>query len=95
MLIPSQRKQTFSAEALPPAQVVGVTTELITPIAESKTSTVTLDIAVAWGEVEAEVAYYQLRVARDNTTGSTPIHEIQPVRTIQNLLRLLNVAQPA
>ncbi|CAI7996552.1 hypothetical protein GBAR_LOCUS1897 [Geodia barretti] len=69
VLIPSQRKQTFSAEALPPAQVVGVTAELITPIAESKTSTVTLDIAVAWGEVEAEVAYYQLRVARDNTTG--------------------------
>ena len=72
-----------------------MTAELIKLIAESKISTVTLDIAVAWEGVEAEVAYYQLRVARDNTTGSTPIHELQPVRIIQNRLRPINVAQPA
>jgi hypothetical protein len=93
VLIPAPRRQTFSAEALPPAQVVGVTAELIKTIAESKTSTVTLEIAVAWEEVEVEVAYYQLRVTRDNTTGSALIDELQPVRIIQNFLRPLNAAQ--
>jgi hypothetical protein len=43
--------------------------------------------------VEVEVAYYQLRVARDNTTGSALIDELQPVRIIQNFLRPLNAAQ--
>ena len=70
-----------------------MTAELIKTIAESKTSTVTLEIAVAWEEVEVEVAYYQLRVARDNTTGSALIDELQPVRIIQNFLRPLNAAQ--
>ncbi|CAI8046059.1 Tyrosine-protein kinase receptor torso, partial [Geodia barretti] len=97
VLIPAPRRQTFSAEALLPAQVVGVTAELIKPIAESKISTVTLDIAVAWEGVEAEVAYYQLRVARDNTTGSTPIHELQPTEptaTISGLRLTLDNSRP-
>ena len=80
MFVPAPRRHTFSAEAVPPVQVVSVTAKLIKQITELKTKSVTLDFAVAWDEVETEVAYYQLKVARDNKTVSAATHELQLVR---------------
>jgi hypothetical protein len=81
-LLPEPRRHSFSAAAVPPPQVQGVTAASEVKEREGSKSAVSLELVVAWEEVEAEVEYYQLRVVFENTTGSTnALYELQPMET--------------
>ena len=80
VFVPMPRKQLFSAEAVPPAQVAGVIAEI--KKTEVLKSTVTMDIAVTWDKLETRIAFYELRIVKDNTTISEAetVHQLQYVR---------------
>ena len=82
MFLPAPERHSYSAEAVPPAQVEGVSWKFEIKRKEVSKSSVTMDIAVGWEELETQVAYYQLRIVRENTNSSDvePLHELQPVR---------------
>ena len=82
VFVPMPRKQSFSAEAVPPAQVAGVIANYEITKTEVLKSTVTMDITVTWDKLETRIAFYELRIMKDNTTISEAeiVHQLQYVR---------------
>ena len=81
VLIPTPRTRTFSAAAITPDQVVEVKADFEVKESDAVKGSVTLDITVEWEELNTQSIYYQLRVVRENTTGSIEaLHELQLVR---------------
>lgn len=81
-LLPGPRVYEWPAEAVPPPQVEGLNVHFSIKEILSSKSIIILDLVATWSDVDADYAYYELRLVKQNTTRDDirSIHSDEEVR---------------